>query len=192
MTTRLLAARLCGFRQPIDRSVQDNSAVTASESALVGLIPSFTSTRSKTCHPGHGLPAVAGHVSHSRPQSLPDPLRPPLGNDVRAPLVQLSRTLRNLVRSRHGSPIPESCVGMGDEAHDGAGGKGMSRITITVGEAAEMLGISRTSAYLCARRQEIPTVRLGRRVLVPVARFMAMLEADPAPYESDDAREGES
>ena len=68
----------------------------------------------------------------------------------------------------------------------------MSRMTITVGEAAEMLGISRTSAYLCARRQEIPTVRLGRRVLVPVARFMAMLEADLAPHESDDVREGES
>jgi len=55
-----------------------------------------------------------------------------------------------------------------------------------------MLGISRTSAYLCARRREIPTVRLGRRVLVPVARFMAMLEADLAPHESDDVREGES
>ena len=81
---------------------------------------------------------------------------------------------------------------MGDEAHDAAGVKRMGRVTITVGEAAEMLGISRTSAYLCARRREIPTVRLGRRVLVPVARFMAMLEADPAPHESADAREGES
>ena len=68
----------------------------------------------------------------------------------------------------------------------------MSRMTITVGEAAEMLGISRTSAYLCARRQEIPTVRLGRRVLVPVARFMALLEDDPPTDENDDAREGES
>jgi excisionase family DNA binding protein len=67
----------------------------------------------------------------------------------------------------------------------------VSRVTITVGEAAEMLGISRTSAYLCARRQEIPTVRLGRRVLVPVARFMAMLEADPAPHENDEARDSE-
>jgi excisionase family DNA binding protein len=79
---------------------------------------------------------------------------------------------------------------MRDEAHDGS--KGISRRTITIGEAAEMLGISRTSAYLCARRQEIPTVRLGRRVLVPVARFMAMLEADPPPHESNNAREGES
>jgi excisionase family DNA binding protein len=57
---------------------------------------------------------------------------------------------------------------MTDEAHDGTGGSGMvGRVTITVGEAAEMLGISRTSAYLCARRREIPTVRLGRRVKRP-------------------------
>jgi excisionase family DNA binding protein len=81
---------------------------------------------------------------------------------------------------------------MGDEAHDAAGGKRMSRVTITVSEAADMLGISRTSAYLCARRREVPTVRLGRRVLVPVARFMALLEDDPSTDENDDAREGES
>jgi excisionase family DNA binding protein len=81
---------------------------------------------------------------------------------------------------------------MTDEAHDGTGGSGMvGRVTITVGEAAEMLGISRTSAYLCARRREIPTVRLGRRVLVPIARFMAMLEADPPPDENDEARDSE-
>jgi len=81
---------------------------------------------------------------------------------------------------------------MTDEAHDGTGRRGMEgRVTITVGEAAEMLGISRTSAYLCARRREIPTVRLGRRVLVPVARFMAMLEEDPPPNENDDATAGE-
>jgi excisionase family DNA binding protein len=53
------------------------------------------------------------------------------------------------------------------------------RMTITVEEAAEMLGISRTSAYGCATRKEIPTLRLGRRVLVPVARLMAMLEDEP-------------
>ena len=76
---------------------------------------------------------------------------------------------------------------MANKTQDGQGGKGTEgRVTITVGEAAEMLGISRTSAYLCARRREIPTVRLGRRVLVPVARFMAMLEEDPPPDDNDD------
>ena len=91
------------------------------------------------------------------------------------------------MRSRHNFSIPEACVGMTDEAHDGTGGSGLvGRLTITIGEAAEMLGVSRTSAYLCATRQEIPTVRLGRRVLVPVARFIAMLEGDPPPNKGDD------
>ena len=67
----------------------------------------------------------------------------------------------------------------------------VGRVTITVGEAAEMLRISRTSAYLCARRREIPTVRLDRRVLVHVARFMAMLEADPPGEENDEDAEDE-
>ncbi len=67
----------------------------------------------------------------------------------------------------------------------------VGRVTITIGEAAEMLGISRTSAYLCARRREIPTVRLGRRVLVPVVRFMAMLEGDPPSDENRDDEEDE-
>lgn len=53
------------------------------------------------------------------------------------------------------------------------------RWTITVGEAAERLGISRTSAYKCATAGQIPTVRLGRRVLVPLARLVAMLDDDP-------------
>ena len=67
----------------------------------------------------------------------------------------------------------------------------VGRVTITVVEAAEMLGISRTSAYLCARRREIPTVRLGRRVLVPLARFMAMLDGDPPRDEPDGDTEHE-
>lgn len=70
---------------------------------------------------------------------------------------------------------------MGDEAHDGAGGKSTSRMTITVGEAAEMLGISRTSAYFCARRQGIPTVRLGRRVAPDKPGFRLPLRAALRP-----------
>ncbi|MEP7225261.1 MAG: helix-turn-helix domain-containing protein [Actinomycetota bacterium] len=36
------------------------------------------------------------------------------------------------------------------------------RLTMTVEQAAEILGISRTSAYRCATRGEIPTRRLFR------------------------------
>jgi excisionase family DNA binding protein len=45
-------------------------------------------------------------------------------------------------------------------------------INITVAEAAELLGISRASAYNAARAGEIPAVRIGRRLLVSRARLL--------------------
>ena len=42
-----------------------------------------------------------------------------------------------------------------------------------------MLGIWRTSATERVRRGEIPSVRLGRRLLVPKARLLAMLDVEP-------------
>lgn len=40
--------------------------------------------------------------------------------------------------------------------------------TITVERAGQLLGISRGLAYDLVRRGEIPSIRLGRRVVVPV------------------------
>ena len=42
------------------------------------------------------------------------------------------------------------------------------RLTVTVEEAASLLSLGRTAAYEAARRGEIPTRRLGRRLIVPV------------------------
>lgn len=53
-----------------------------------------------------------------------------------------------------------------------------SRITLTIDEVASLLGIGRTAAYEAARRGEIPTRKLGRRVLVPVPAFRAWLGDD--------------
>jgi excisionase family DNA binding protein len=49
---------------------------------------------------------------------------------------------------------------------------------ITVEEAAKLLRISRGSAYEAVRTGEIPTVRFGRRILVPRARLLQMLGAE--------------
>jgi excisionase family DNA binding protein len=38
---------------------------------------------------------------------------------------------------------------------------------ITVPEAGEQLGLSKSSAYEAAKRGDIPTIRIGRRLLVP-------------------------
>lgn len=55
------------------------------------------------------------------------------------------------------------------------GARPLERLTISVPEAARRLGIGRNQGYECARRGEIPTIRLGKRLLVPLAAFEAML-----------------
>jgi excisionase family DNA binding protein len=40
-------------------------------------------------------------------------------------------------------------------------------LTLTVDEAAKVLGISRALAYELIARGEIPNLRLGRRIVVP-------------------------
>jgi excisionase family DNA binding protein len=52
-----------------------------------------------------------------------------------------------------------------------------SRTTITVEEAASLLGIGRSAAYDAARRGQLPTRRLGRRLLVPVPALLDWLGA---------------
>jgi len=49
------------------------------------------------------------------------------------------------------------------------------RLTISVDEASRVLGISRGLAYEAARRGELPTIRLGRRLLVPTARLYELV-----------------
>lgn len=49
------------------------------------------------------------------------------------------------------------------------------RLTVTVDEAAVLLGISRTMAFQAVRSGEIPAIRVRRRILVPVARLNDLL-----------------
>jgi excisionase family DNA binding protein len=54
-------------------------------------------------------------------------------------------------------------------------GAKMEQLTISVPEAGRRLGIRRNTAYEAARQGQIPTIRIGRRVVVPVAALEAML-----------------
>ncbi len=51
-----------------------------------------------------------------------------------------------------------------------------NRRTLTIPEAAKALGISRNAGCEAARRGEIPTIRIGKRLLVPLAAFERMLQ----------------
>jgi excisionase family DNA binding protein len=51
--------------------------------------------------------------------------------------------------------------------------------TVSVETAGTQLGLSRNSAYEAARRGEIPTIRIGKRLLVPIAALDALLNVQP-------------
>lgn len=54
-------------------------------------------------------------------------------------------------------------------------------LTLTVVEAAELLGISRSKAYDAVRSGEIPSVSIGRRIVIPRRRLLEMLD-DPRSH----------
>jgi excisionase family DNA binding protein len=52
----------------------------------------------------------------------------------------------------------------------------MDRATLTIPEAAKLLGIGRSAAYEAARRGDLPTLSFGRRRVVPSAALEQMLK----------------
>ena len=67
------------------------------------------------------------------------------------------------------------------------------RATITVEEAAEILGIGRSAAYEAVGRGQLPIRRVGRRLFVPVPALITCLGADThmtAGAESEDLCSG--
>lgn len=55
-----------------------------------------------------------------------------------------------------------------------------TKSTISVEDAGRVLGVSRGSSYRAANRGEIPTLKLGQRLVVPVAKLKQLLGEDAA------------
>lgn len=64
-----------------------------------------------------------------------------------------------------------------------------SERTMTVGEAARALGLSRPAYYAAAKRGEVPAVRVGRRVLVPRVQFDRFAAGEPWRVQRPEGRE---
>jgi excisionase family DNA binding protein len=58
----------------------------------------------------------------------------------------------------------------------GAAAPPIERRTLTIEEAGQVLGLSRNTAYGLAKNGQLPTIRLGRRLLVPKAALDSLLE----------------
>jgi excisionase family DNA binding protein len=56
----------------------------------------------------------------------------------------------------------------------------VQRQTVSVREAAEILGISRAHAYDCVRTGEIPSISFGHLVVVPIRSLDELLDAGSA------------
>jgi excisionase family DNA binding protein len=64
------------------------------------------------------------------------------------------------------------------------------RATLGVDEAARILGIGRHTAYVAARSGQIPVIRLGRRLLVPVPALLSLLGVGEAARPGSVTAEG--
>jgi excisionase family DNA binding protein len=50
------------------------------------------------------------------------------------------------------------------------------RLVLTVTEVGQLLAVSRAFAYELVARGELPVIRLGRRIVVPKAALLAMVD----------------
>ena len=59
----------------------------------------------------------------------------------------------------------------------------LQRLTYTVEEAGDLLGISRGSAYTLVRTGQIPALRMGRKLLVSRGALQDLLGHTPPPQD---------
>ena len=61
----------------------------------------------------------------------------------------------------------------------------MDKRTLSIPEAGKALGIGRSATYEAARTGQLPTIRIGKRLLVPMAAFERFLEQARGPNEPE-------
>lgn len=94
-------------------------------------------------------------------------------------LLELARTLVATDSGVHNDGADPSRRVVGDRTMSLLAGDGSERLTLSVEEAAQVLGISRVDAYELAQQGEIPAIRLGRRILVPRVALAEMMRLCP-------------
>jgi excisionase family DNA binding protein len=76
-------------------------------------------------------------------------------------------------------PVPSTANSAAGASDDPASLIAADRLALTVGEAGALLGISRALAYELVARGELPSLRLGRRLVVPKVALLEMLGLSP-------------
>ena len=132
--------------------------------------PSFTATE-------ESLLVVDPSYWATNVDALVEVLVDPTGDGVLIPRVQIP----GLERTEPGGGTLEVPYEAAKRAAGLTSAPTPERLTLSVEEAAATLGISRAFAYEAVRRGEIPSIRIGRRVLVPHAALNRLLLATDPP-----------
>jgi excisionase family DNA binding protein len=119
------------------------------------------------------------------PRAIPDPTGKPPDPDRLVAIVdpsywsdrprELAEVLTLAARGVSAGPDAEIRLPAGAA---GATSGSQERLTMTVDEAAAALGISRAHAFNAVARNEIPHIRIGRRILIPRAALERMLSGN--------------
>ena len=67
-----------------------------------------------------------------------------------------------------------------------------ARLVFTITETANALGISRAFAYELVRKGELPSIRLGRRIVVPKLQLAKLVGVDADPDAGGEPDEAEA
>jgi excisionase family DNA binding protein len=90
-------------------------------------------------------------------------------------------TRRTLVAAPHrarrngGNPAGGETISRLGTHRTAASDRSPAARTLSVADAAKLLGISRTLAYECVNRGELPSIRLGARIVVPTTAIDEIL-----------------
>jgi excisionase family DNA binding protein len=90
-------------------------------------------------------------------------------------LSELVKKLEEMAGQAGTSEAAKSAVA---RANSVLGPKWFEHDSFTVDEAGEILGLSRASAFAAANRGDIPSIRIGKRMIVPRAALERLLTVD--------------
>jgi excisionase family DNA binding protein len=93
--------------------------------------------------------------------------------------------MAHLVEGSFGPARIANVNGHGKDPRVSPAARDNASLTLTIPQAAVCLGISTSAAYEFARRGDLPTVKLGARVLVSRKMLEAMIDGRWTPNNQD-------
>jgi excisionase family DNA binding protein len=75
-------------------------------------------------------------------------------------------------------PLLAAAAAAADRSDANSAGRDLP-VTLSVNQAAKVLGLSRAGTYEAVQRGDLPSLRIGRRILIPTRRLVDLLEQPP-------------